>query len=148
MIGNKGISPVVAVVLLIAIAVIAAIGVWYWVGAFTGKPPTGGQQQVSLTFESCNGTHVIVRNTGGIAATATASIYNSTPSFVGLLNFTAFPLNPGNVTAVPFCNGSSATTMVGACPLTTTGVIIPSGGKFSGTFTVVDNNYPTFTFSC
>ncbi len=36
----KGISPIVAVVLLIAISIIASVGVWYWVGTFTGKPVT------------------------------------------------------------------------------------------------------------
>ncbi len=37
---RKGISPIVAVVLLIAIAVIAAVGLFYWVGGITTKQPT------------------------------------------------------------------------------------------------------------
>ncbi len=36
----RGISPIVAVVLLIAITVIASVGVWYWIGTFTGKKAT------------------------------------------------------------------------------------------------------------
>ncbi len=37
---KKGISPVVAVVLLIAIAVIAAVGLYFWIGSLTGQPTT------------------------------------------------------------------------------------------------------------
>lgn len=37
---RKGISPVVAVVLLIAIAVIAAVGLYFWVGGLATKQPT------------------------------------------------------------------------------------------------------------
>ena len=37
---KKGISPIVAVVLLIAIAVIAAVGLYFWVSAFTTTPAT------------------------------------------------------------------------------------------------------------
>ena len=36
---SSGVSPVVAAVLLIAIAVIASITVWYWVSPYTAKPP-------------------------------------------------------------------------------------------------------------
>ncbi|MCD4740584.1 hypothetical protein K8R43_05365 [archaeon] len=38
---KKGISPIVAVVLLIAISVIAAVGLYFWVTAFTTAPATG-----------------------------------------------------------------------------------------------------------
>ncbi len=37
---KKGISPIVAVVLLIAIAVIAAVGLYFWVGGLATKQPT------------------------------------------------------------------------------------------------------------
>ncbi len=37
---RKGISPVVAVVLLIAIAVIAAVGLYFWVGGLATKQPS------------------------------------------------------------------------------------------------------------
>ncbi len=37
---KKGISPIIAVVLLIAIAVIAAVGVYFWVGGIATKQPT------------------------------------------------------------------------------------------------------------
>ncbi len=37
---KRGISPIVAVVLLIAIAVIAAVGLYFWVGGMATKQPT------------------------------------------------------------------------------------------------------------
>ena len=36
---KKGVSPIVAVVLLIAIAVIAAVGLYFWVSSLTGQQP-------------------------------------------------------------------------------------------------------------
>ena len=71
----KGISPVVAVVLLIAIAVIAAVAVWYWVSPLTGKPATASTTQIGLSVEQCivdgvgNTTQIRIRNNGGIAVT-------------------------------------------------------------------------------
>jgi flagellin-like protein len=37
---QRGISPIVAIVLLIAIAVIAAVGVYFWVGGLVTQQPT------------------------------------------------------------------------------------------------------------
>ncbi len=71
---QKGVSPVVATVLLIAIAVISAVAAWYWVSAYTAKPPlpetsqrgymvTGVYDNASVT--GCNG--VDIKNVGGIS---------------------------------------------------------------------------------
>jgi flagellin-like protein len=48
---RKGVSPVVATVLLIAIAVIAAVAVWYWVSPMTSSPPgpSTGQSAIVVT---------------------------------------------------------------------------------------------------
>jgi flagellin-like protein len=43
---KKGVSPVVATVLLIAIAVISSVAVWYWVAPLTSQQPT----QTSLVY--------------------------------------------------------------------------------------------------
>lgn len=72
----RGVSVVVATVILIAITVVAAIAVWFWVGAM-GKP---GQPQEIKTFivEQCifgtNTTQLRVYNNGAITiATRTDS---------------------------------------------------------------------------
>jgi len=129
MMGSKGISPVVAVVLLIAIAVIAAVGVWYWVSAFTGKPPTGGQEQVAISFENCNGTHVTVRNIGAITIDDAANIYNSTGTLIGFIHFNSTTLSPRDIKFVPIINIS------GALP-------------FYGSFDVIDPDFPSYKFTC
>ncbi len=57
---RKGISPIVAVVLLIAIAVIAAVGLYFWVGGLATKQPTPntpiviGAQKVTCTTQPGN----------------------------------------------------------------------------------------------
>ncbi|MFW5902626.1 MAG: archaellin/type IV pilin N-terminal domain-containing protein [archaeon] len=63
---RKGISPVIAVVLLIAISVIAAVGVWYWVAGLADKPAGADYTQTAFSVQECsidNG-EVLARNTG------------------------------------------------------------------------------------
>ena len=58
---RKGISPIVAVVLLIAIAVIAAVGLYFWVGGLATKQPTPstpiviGAQKTACTLQDATG---------------------------------------------------------------------------------------------
>lgn len=78
---RKGVSPVVAIVLLIAIAVISAVAVWTWVGPLTSKPPMGSTTQYSLTVLRCYpGTSTIdIKNTGGTRITGvTFTLINKT----------------------------------------------------------------------
>lgn len=49
----KGISPVVAVVLLIAIATISAVALWYWVGPMTARPVTIDYTQQKFAVAGC-----------------------------------------------------------------------------------------------
>jgi len=78
---RKGVSPVVAIVLLIAIAVISAVAVWTSVGPLTSKPPMGSTTQYSLTVLRCYpGTSTIdIKNTGGTRITGvTFTLINKT----------------------------------------------------------------------
>jgi len=67
---RKGISPVIAVVLLIAISVIAAVGVWYWVAELAGQPAGLDHDQMAVSVEECNAetteNALRIRNTGGV----------------------------------------------------------------------------------
>jgi len=71
---RKGVSPVVAIVLLIAIAVISAVAVWTWVGPLTSKPPMGSTTQYSMQVVRCySSTSTIdIKNTGGTKISAQA----------------------------------------------------------------------------
>jgi len=71
---RKGVSPVVATVLLIAIAVISAVAVWYWVAPMTGSQPTPSTIQYGFAVtavytNSTSGTNCVtvdLKNTGGV----------------------------------------------------------------------------------
>jgi len=70
---QKGVSPVVAVTVLIMMAVLASVAVWYWVSAYTTKPPGPDTTQKGYVVvdvyrnasnTGCNA--VDVKNTGGL----------------------------------------------------------------------------------
>ena len=71
---HKGVSPVVATVLLIMMAVMGAVAVWYWASSYTTtKPPTPDTTQNGYVVvdvyrntsnTGCNA--VDVKNTGGL----------------------------------------------------------------------------------
>ena len=84
---KRGVSPVVAVVLLIAIAVVAAVGLYYWVTAFT--TPSGSPAIPEIIIASCIG--------AGEASNGTLFISNSGTKTVNVVNvkvggaFKSFP---------------------------------------------------------
>ena len=70
---QKGVSPVVATVVLIMMAVLAVVAVWYWTISYTSKPPTPDTTQKgyvvvdvyrNASSTGCNA--VDVKNTGGL----------------------------------------------------------------------------------
>ncbi len=74
---RKGVSPVVATVLLIAIAVISAVAVWYWVAPLTSAQPTPSTTQSAFivtntyknaTSDGCGSLDIM--NSGGISILA------------------------------------------------------------------------------
>ncbi len=109
---KKGISPVIAVVLLIAIAVIASVGVWYWVGSYTGKPGVSGMQKTAEVLK-CNRTHVFVQNVGTQKLDTQAEIYDSNSIQRGYINFPGLAgggIDPGESAWVPIYNSSDQQT--------------------------------------
>ena len=132
---KKGISPVVAVVLLIAIAVIAAVGVWYWVGAYTGKPAVGVEQR-AMSITECrtdsttNITKVLVRNVGGMTLNSPAAVYNAAGTEIGYLDIS--DMASGDVEHVYLLNATGDTNIS----------VTP------GVFRVIDSAYPEYTFTC
>jgi flagellin-like protein len=87
---RKGVSPVVATVLLIAIAVISAVAVWYWVSPLTSPAATPSTTQygfvVTGTYKtSGNCTTLDIKNSGGttIPYNTTFEIFNITGPSAG-----------------------------------------------------------------
>jgi len=113
---NKAVSPVIATILLIVIAVATAIVVYTWAMAFVGSATTatgpGGQMQLDdyRIWNSENATF-FVRNTGGVTLNITQIYidgvlheYNGTllkedllnNATAGTLNATVYPEATGN----------------------------------------------------
>lgn len=137
---KKGVSPVVAVVLLIAIAVVAAVGVWQWVNVYLSKPDVDNPAtQPQLVVENCfiNGTGsgvvlATVRNIGSSKAKERADVYDTNSNlYVGyiVINSTGGLLSQSNISikVLRFHNTSQIT---------------------SGSYKILDSDYPTYQFSC
>ena len=67
---RKGISPIVSVVLLIAIAVIAAVGLYFWVGGLATKQPASDKPATIIAV--CSG--------GNATANGVVLITNNSPA--------------------------------------------------------------------
>ena len=109
----KGVSPVVATVLLIALAVIASVTAWFWISPYTTKPALAETSFRGFTVvgvyknssnDGCNA--FTIKNTGGQTIT-NALFYvkdlvtgrpvgsnGTNPSYVAYVNITS--ANPGN----------------------------------------------------
>ena len=60
----KGIAPVVSVIVIIGMTVIASVAFYYWILPYTSKKATPETTYYSLHVESCNRSHLTIRNTG------------------------------------------------------------------------------------
>jgi flagellin-like protein len=76
---RKGISPVIATVIIVAVTIAVAIAVAFWmtgiVGLFTGFE----QLQITAIHDDRNGIHLTVRNTGTSTAAITDVFVNNHP---------------------------------------------------------------------
>jgi len=77
---RKGISPVIATVIIVAVTIAVAIAVAFWmtgiVGLFTGFE----QLQITTIYDDSNGIHLTVKNTGTSTASITDVFINGYPS--------------------------------------------------------------------
>ena len=76
---RKGISPVIATVIIVAVTIAVAIAVAFWmtgiVGLFTGFE----QLQITSIYDDSNGIHLKVQNTGTSTASITSVFINGYP---------------------------------------------------------------------
>jgi flagellin-like protein len=114
---RKGISPVIATVIIVAVTIAVAIAVAFWmtgiVGLFTGFE----QLQITSIYDDADGIYVTVQNTGTSTATITEIFVNGLPSTqVGLQ--VQLQNEQGNVQGelatggITFPPGSSATLQI------------------------------------
>ena len=76
---RKGISPVIATVIIVAVTIAVAIAVAFWmtgiVGLFTGFE----QLQIVTVYDDSNGIHMVVKNTGTSTVAITEVYVNGYP---------------------------------------------------------------------
>ena len=134
---KKGISPVVAVVLLIAIAVIASVAVWFWVSPLTAKPATASTTQKTLSIESCDATNnrVFVRNSGGLtvaASNVSTNFKEYTQGGTTQLGYLDIPeLSPGEAAWATITNTSAT-----------------DPAESGNAYEIQETGYPTMPFTC
>lgn len=102
---RKGISPVIAVLLLVIIAVAAAILTYLWVLGYIGTVQRGGstealQERIKVEGVDLSGTRIVgvyVRNIGDVQVTVSAVylIYPSGETY--LLEDDPWPISPGSM---------------------------------------------------
>lgn len=64
----KGISPIVTIVLFVALALVAAMGVWYFTSSYTPKATALQVIGSNIAVEYCDGTMMLIRNSGDLDA--------------------------------------------------------------------------------
>jgi len=140
---RKGVSPVVATVLLIAIAVISAVAVWYWVAPLTSPQATPstasyGFVVVNSYKNASNASACLtmdIKNSGGVTIPSNTTLEIFTTSGTTLnkhVVFSAATLTPGttlnfNVSILP--TNSSAPIPIGSYMLRAS---TKSGASVSG----------------
>jgi len=82
---KRGISPVVATVILVAVTIVVAVAVAYWMGGIAGLYTRFERLEISSTYATYDSTNtqwnvtMNVRNTGSADATVTDLLINGKP---------------------------------------------------------------------
>lgn len=118
---RKGISPVIATLLLIVIAVAAAVLTYIWVTGYMGtlaphQTPTQLQERIKIDAVSISGTNVTiyVSNIGQTATTIVGAYVLTTNSTAVCGGQVSIPLNVGSTAqpTVPGCSLTSGQTYI------------------------------------
>jgi len=127
----KGLEPLIAAIILIAVTLVIAIAVVAWLSGLFGTTVGGGESLVILPNASLTkpGTNwqlsVTIRNTGSSSSTVVALyVANYTCTFTGTPT-----IPPGGTTTIPNANCGSAPTIVSGVRYTVK-VVTAAGNTF------------------
>lgn len=134
---RKGVSPVVAIVLLIAIAVISAVAVWSWVGPLTSKPPTGSTTQYKLDVLRCY--------PDGIGGVNSADIRNGGGVKITSQNFSLIDASSGATLGTAGAFASLVTLVPGE---TSSALIVNYDVTAGSSYELRATNFPPIRFTC
>jgi len=142
---RTGVSPVIATLLLIVIAVAAAVLAYIWIIGYQGtltQQASTAQLQERIRIETVNYTgsqlKVWVRNIGDVQVTITAGyIINATGLTIATDTTLSTPINPGEVQDVTIPSSSGTPTTVKLKPgiTYTVKVVTSKGTEATYTFT-------------
>ncbi len=154
---RKAVDPIIATLLLIAIAVAAGIIVYVYVNSLAGNLTGTSGQQVSeglsmdtFNFNSLTAPTVAVRDTGGGSITLASVFVDGLPCQTGSQSCTAVAVSAA---AAGLCTPGAGTTLPDTCTTgqyTTISLTVPASYAVSGTshlVRVVTSDGGTFTFS-
>ena len=133
---RKGISPVIATIIIVAVAIAIAIAVAYWVVGIAGIFTRFEKLEISAAWYDSTNTRVIlkVKNTGSADATVTDVFVNGIPGAT---------LGGGNSTPFTLKSGDSATLYITNPPSDVTGGSWTSGVTYEITLhTASGKDYP------
>jgi archaeal type IV pilus assembly protein PilA len=148
---RKGVSPIIATLLLIAIAVAAGIIVYVFVNSISGNLTAQGGQQVSdqvsmdaYTYSTLTSPILVLRNVGSSSLTISQIYFDGNLCQASGVTCTA-------AASLTTAGGCSATTLPSSCPTGTyTQVTLTTASQTSGTshlIRVVTSDGGTFTFT-
>ena len=109
---KKGISPVIATIILIAITIVIAIAVAGWVFGLFGSYSRTQAVTIVASASSCNpnGCNIMVSNQGGSAITVvSASVDGQTVPTNSITGGTVIPAGKSNTVSITFPSGTSFT---------------------------------------
>ena len=135
----RGVTPIVATVMLIAMTVITAMALWYYVTEIASKeievPNSETTRELRISSCDADELYAIVRNTGASDLNVNADIFNASGVRAGILNFTQRTSSTGSV-------GLTVGEVDRINITKTVDVFYP------GTYRVFDENYTEVTFTC
>jgi flagellin-like protein len=119
---RKAISPVIATVILVAVAITVAVGVSYWMGGISSQYTQFEKVEIQTGYGSYNsstvswGVTMVIKNSGSADATINMVFLNDVPCKTANYGATAAPLNEWGVsfasTGVTLQPGQSTTVYI------------------------------------
>jgi len=119
---RKAISPVIATVILVAVAITVSVGVSYWMGGISSQYTQFEKVEIQTGYASYNSTSTswkvtaVIKNSGSADATINMCFLNDVPCLTANYGQSSAPLNAWGVsfaaTGVTLKTGQSSTVYI------------------------------------
>jgi flagellin-like protein len=140
---RKAVSPVIATVILVAVAITVAVGVSYWMGGISSQYTQFEKVEIQTGYAEYDTVNsfwtvtMVIKNSGSADATVNMAFLNDVPCETANYNVTTAPLNDWGVsfldTGVVLRTGESATVYI---YIDTPPTVVPSLANLSSGTTI------------